>query len=81
MSLRFLRLLFRFAVEHLEEMSQWVLITGSLGMRKTVLSPCLGLILEDEAWRRVVRLRYIHVNYRELRGSSSLTLRLVVKAL
>ncbi|RJS88350.1 ORC1-type DNA replication protein [Candidatus Bathyarchaeota archaeon] len=79
--LRFLRLLFRFALENPEEMSQRVLITGPLGTGKTVLSQRLGLLLEDEAWRRGVRLRYVHVNCRELRGSLFLILRRVVKVL
>ncbi len=79
--LRFLRLLFRFALENPEEMSQRVLITGPLGTGKTVLSQRLGLLLEDEAWRRGVRLRYVHVNCRELRGSLFLILRRVLKVL
>lgn len=79
--LRFLKTLFRFALESPEEMSQRVLIVGALGTGKTVLSQRLGLDLAEEAEKRGVKLRYLHINCRELRGSHFLILRRAVKTL
>lgn len=55
-------------------MAQRVIITGDVGTGKTVLAQRFGTDITSEAGKRSVKLRYIHVNCREYRGSLLLIL-------
>ena len=79
--LRFLTGLFRFIFTAPYEMTQRAIIVGGVGTGKTALAQRFGLNLTAEARRRRVRVRYLHVNCRELRGSLFMVLRRAVKAL
>lgn len=59
-------------------MAQRVIITGDVGTGKTALSQRFGADITHEASTRGIKLRYIHVNCREYRGSLFLTLQHVV---
>ncbi|NYT16326.1 MAG: cell division control protein Cdc6, partial [Methanomassiliicoccales archaeon] len=67
--LRFLRGIFRFIIDAPYEMSQRAVIVGGVGSGKTALAQRFGRDLEAEGARRRVKVRYIHVNCREVRGS------------
>ena len=79
--LRTLRLMYDFMLTAPYEMSQRAIITGGVGSGKTALARVFGKWLTDEAKKRGVKARYIHVNCRELRGSLFMVLRRVVKQL
>ena len=79
--LRFLTGLFRFVVDTPYEMTQRVVIVGGVGTGKTVLAQRFGQNLVEEARRRRVRARYIHVNCRESRGSLFMALNRAIRAL
>ncbi|KON30001.1 hypothetical protein AC482_04995 [miscellaneous Crenarchaeota group-15 archaeon DG-45] len=79
--LRLLTGLFGFILTAPYEMTQRAIIIGGIGTGKTALAQRFGLDLIDEAGRRRVRARYLHVNCRELRGSLFMILRRAVQAL
>ena len=76
--LRFLAQLFRFILERPGSMNQRVLVTGSIGTGKTVMSQRFGLDVMRAAKSRKINLRYIHVNCRECRGSLFMILKRVI---
>ncbi len=76
-----LRLIYDFILTAPYEMSQRAIITGDVGSGKTALAKVFGKWLTDEAKRRGIKARYIHVNCRELRGSLFMVLRRVIKQL
>jgi len=61
-----------------QKMAQRVMITGNIGTGKTALSQRFGADITHEANVRGIKLRYIHINCREYRGSLFLTLQHVV---
>ena len=67
--IRFLTELFKFILDTPYEMSQRVVILGDVGSGKTVMAQRFGLNLMEEAKKRRVKAKYIHVNCREVRGS------------
>jgi archaeal cell division control protein 6 len=67
--LRLLMEFFGFITRCPERMTQRVIITGDVGTGKTVLSQHFGANIISEANKRAVKLRYVHVNCREYRGS------------
>ena len=67
--IRFLTGLFKFILDTPYEMSQRVVIVGDVGSGKTVMAQRFGLNLMEEAKKRRVKAKYIHVNCREVRGS------------
>jgi cell division control protein 6 len=79
--MRFLSSLFRFIVDTPYEMSQRAVIVGGIGTGKTVLAQRFGMNLEEEARRRRIKARYIHVNCRESRGSLFMVLSRAVRDL
>jgi cell division control protein 6 len=79
--LRFLSGLFRSIVDTPYEMSQRAVIFGGVGTGKTALAQRFGINLMEEARRRRVRARYIHVNCREVRGSLFVALHRAIRAL
>ena len=79
--LRFLTGLFQFVVDAPYEMTQRAVIVGGVGTGKTVLAQRFGQNLVEEARRRRVRARYIHVNCRESRGSLFMALNRAIRAL
>jgi cell division control protein 6 len=76
--LRLLKEFFSFALQSPERMAQRVLITGDVGTGKTALCQRFGADITHEASTRGIKLRYIHVNCREYRGSLFLILQHVV---
>jgi cell division control protein 6 len=79
--LRFLRSIFRFIIDTPYEMSQRAVIIGGVGSGKTALAQRFGRDLEEEARRRRVKAKYIHVNCREVRGSLFMALNRAVRRL
>jgi cell division control protein 6 len=79
--LRFLRSIFRFIIDTPYEMSQRAVIIGGVGSGKTALAQRFGRDLEEEAKRRRVKAKYIHVNCREVRGSLFMALNRAVRRL
>ncbi len=79
--LRVLRLTYDFMLSAPYEMSQRAIIVGGVGSGKTALARVFGKSLRDEAKKKRLRVEYIHVNCRELRGSLFMVLRRVVKTL
>jgi cell division control protein 6 len=71
---RLLMEFFDFLLHYPERMAQRVLITGDVGTGKTVLAQRFGADIMQEANKRSIRLRYVHVNCREYRGSLLLIL-------
>jgi cell division control protein 6 len=71
---RLLMEFFDFLLKFPERMAQRVLITGDVGTGKTVLAQRFGSDITSEAGKRNIKLRYIHVNCREYRGSLLLVL-------
>jgi cell division control protein 6 len=71
---RLLMEFFGFLLHCPERMAQRVIITGDVGTGKTALSQRFGAEMTMEANKRAVKLRYIHVNCREYRGSLLLIL-------
>ena len=76
--LRLLKEFFSFALQSPEKMAQRVMIAGDVGTGKTALSQRFGTDITHEALTRGVRLRYVHVNCREYRGSLFLILQHVI---
>ncbi len=76
--LRLLKEFFSFALQSPEKMAQRVMITGDVGTGKTALSQRFGTDITHEAHTRGIKLRYVHVNCREYRGSLFLILQHVV---
>jgi cell division control protein 6 len=66
---RLLMEFFNFILHCPERMAQRVIITGDVGTGKTALAQRFGADMTMEANKRTVKLRYIHVNCREYRGS------------
>ena len=79
--LRSLKMSYDFIMSAPYEMSQRAIIVGDVGSGKTALARVFGRWLRDEAKRKRLRVEYIHVNCRELRGSLFMVLRKVVKTL
>jgi cell division control protein 6 len=71
---RLLMEFFDFLIRYPERMAQRVIITGDVGTGKTVLAQRFGADITSEANKKGVKLRYIHVNCREYRGSLLLIL-------
>ena len=65
---------FEFLLRFPERMAQRVIITGDVGTGKTALSRHFGADMVMEGNKRGLKLRYIHVNCREYRGSLFLIL-------
>jgi cell division control protein 6 len=76
--LRLLKEFFSFALQSPEKMAQRVMITGDVGTGKTALSQRFGTDITHEANTRGIKLRYVHVNCREYRGSLFLILQHVI---
>ena len=76
--LRLLKEFFAFALQSPEKMAQRVIIAGDVGTGKTALSQRFGTDITHEATTRGIKLRYIHVNCREYRGSLFLILQHIV---
>jgi len=66
---RLLTEFFSFITRFPDRMSQRVIITGDVGTGKTALVQHFGASIISEANKRAVKLRYVHVNCREYRGS------------
>ncbi len=77
--LNLLNQFFRSSIERPGKMSQRVLITGRVGTGKTVLSQRFGIDIVEEARRRRINLKYVHVNCRECRGSLFMILQRIVQ--
>ena len=75
---RLLMEFFDFLLRFPERMAQRVIITGDVGTGKTALAQRFGADITLEANKRGVKLRYVHVNCREYRGSLFLILQHVV---
>jgi len=65
---------FEFLLQFPERMAQRVIIAGDVGTGKTALSKHFGTELVLQGNKRGLKLRYIHVNCREYRGSLFLIL-------
>jgi cell division control protein 6 len=63
------------------EMSQRAIIIGGIGSGKTVLAQYFGRKLRERSAKKRIKLEYIHVNCREVRGSLFMVLSRVVKRL
>lgn len=72
--LRSLSNFYSFLTESPSDMSRNVLIIGSVGSGKTVLSQRFGLNVTNEAKRYGTNLRYVHINCQECRGNLFLVL-------
>ena len=66
---RLLMEFFSFILHYPERMAQRVIITGDVGTGKTALAQNFGDSITLEANKRALKLRYVHVNCRECRGS------------
>jgi cell division control protein 6 len=75
---RLLMEFFDFLLHFPERMAQRVIITGEVGTGKTALAQHFGADITSEAGKRSVKLRYIHVNCRQYRGSLLLILQYAV---
>ena len=71
---RLLMEFFDFLLRYPERMAQRVIITGDVGTGKTALAQRFGADIILEANKRAIKLRYVHVNCREYRGSLLLIL-------
>ncbi len=71
---RLLMEFFDFLLRYPDRMAQRVILTGDVGTGKTALAQRFGADMTLEANKRSIRLRYIHVNCREYRGSLLLIL-------
>jgi cell division control protein 6 len=76
--LRLLTEFFNFVLQFPDRMTQRILITGDVGTGKTVLCQRFGFNITQEAKKRKINLRYVHVNCREYRGSLFLLLHHIV---
>ena len=75
---RLLMEFFDFLLRYPERMAQRVIITGDVGTGKTALAQRFGADITSEANKKSVRLRYVHINCRENRGSLLLILQYAV---
>jgi cell division control protein 6 len=78
---RMLEALFDNMVSAPYEMSQKAVMVGGVGSGKTLLTQFYGRRLKERAAQRRVKLNYIHLNCRELRGSLFMILSRAVKRL
>ena len=78
---RMLEALFDHMVSAPYEMSQKAVIVGGVGSGKTLLTQFYGRRLRERAAQHRVKLSYIHLNCRELRGSLFMILSRAVKRL
>lgn len=78
---RMLEALFDHMVAAPYEMSQKAVILGGVGSGKTLLAQYYGRRLRERATQRRVKLSYVHLNCRELRGSLFMILSRVVRRL
>ncbi len=78
LQLNLLNQFFRFATENPGKMTQRALIIGKIGTGKTALSQHFGSHLVNEAEKRNINLKYIHVNCRESKGSLFMILQRVI---
>jgi cell division control protein 6 len=78
---RMLEALFDNMVSAPYEMSQKAVMVGGVGSGKTLLTQFYGRRLRERAAQRRVKLNYIHLNCRELRGSLFMILSRAVKRL
>ena len=69
---------FQFAVESPGQMAQRALIVGNVGTGKTALAKLFGLKIMQMAQGKQIKLRYVHINCRERRGSLFMILQQVV---
>ncbi len=76
--LRLLTEFFSFLLHSPEKMAQRAVIIGDVGTGKTALAQRFGANVTHDAIRKAIRLRYVHVNCREYRGSLFLVLQHVV---
>ncbi len=76
--MRLINQFFRFAVETPGKMTQRVLVTGKVGVGKTVLTQLFGRTILEQAYKRGINLHYIHVNCRECKGSMFMILQRVI---
>jgi cell division control protein 6 len=60
---------FSFILRCPERMAQRVIITGDVGTGKTALAQHFGANITSEGNKKGIKIRYVHVNCRELRGS------------
>ena len=72
--LRLLMEFFNFILRCPERMAQRVILTGDVGTGKTALAQHFGANITSEANKKGLKLRYVHVNCREYRGSLQPTL-------
>ncbi len=79
--LRLLTALFDFIISTPFEMTQRAIIVGDVGTGKTALAQRFGLNLIQEGIKRRLKVHYLHVNCRELKGSLFMVLRRVVRSL
>lgn len=77
---RLLMEFFDFLLRFPERMAQRVIITGDVGTGKTALAQRFGTDITTEAGKQRIKLRYVHVNCREYRGSLLLILQHAVAA-
>jgi cell division control protein 6 len=66
---RLLTEFFSFILHCPERMAQRVILTGDVGTGKTALAQHFGAAITSDANKRSLKLRYVHVNCREFRGS------------
>ena len=71
---RLLMEFFDFLLRYPDRMAQRVIVTGDVGTGKTALAQRFGADMTLEANKRGIRLRYVHINCREYRGSLLLIL-------
>ena len=71
---RLLMEFFDFLLRYPDRMAQRVIITGDVGTGKTALAQRFGADMTLETNKRGIRLRYVHINCREYRGSLLLIL-------
>jgi cell division control protein 6 len=76
--LRLLKEFYSFILKTPSKMGQRVMITGSVGTGKTVLSQRFGADITREAGKQGLNLKYAHVNCREYRGNLFIILHHVV---
>jgi archaeal cell division control protein 6 len=66
---RLLTEFFSFILKCPDRMAQRVILTGEVGTGKTALAQRFGADLTSNANKRNIKVRYLHVNCREFRGS------------
>ncbi len=78
---RLLMEFFSFLTRFPDKMAQRVIMTGDVGTGKTALCQRFGADISEEAGKRGVKLRFVHVNCREYRGKLSLVIQHAVNIL